>query len=54
MSASLGRREFLQGLGLLLALGAAGCADAESTANAPSREDEVDSAPKDDTNEPTE
>ena len=54
MSASIDRRTFLQGLGLLLALGSAGCADAESTVKAPSREDEVDSAPKDDTNEPTE
>ena len=54
MSASLGRRKFLQGLGLLLALGVAGCADAEPTPDAPSQEDEVESVPKDDSNEPIE
>lgn len=54
MSSSLGRRTFLQGLGLLLALGVAGCADAEPAADAPSQEDEVESVPKDDSNEPIE
>ena len=54
MSASLGRRTFLQGLGLLLALAVAGCADAEPTPDAPSQEDEVESVPKDDSNEPIE
>ena len=51
MSVSIGRRTFLGSLGLLLALGAAGCAYAGSTTDEEAREDEVDSVHVDDTNE---
>lgn len=54
MSPSIGRRTFLQGLGLLMALGAAGCADGESTTDAPIQEDEGDSVHEDDMSETTE
>ena len=54
MSPSIGRRTFLQGLGLLLALGVTGCADAESTVDVPSQEDKDDSAHEDVANETTE
>lgn len=54
MSASLGRREFLQGLGLLLALGAAGCGDAKSAAETPTQTDEGDDKPKDNASDTTE
>lgn len=54
MSPSLGRRAFLQGLGLLLALGATGCADTKPVADAPSQTDESDDKPKDSTSDATE
>ena len=47
MSPSLGRRAFLQGLGLLLALGAVGCTHTGPAADAPDQTDTSDDKPKD-------
>ena len=54
MSPTLGRRAFLQGLGLLLALGATACAGTNPAADAPSQTDEGDDKPKDITSDTTE